>query len=177
MQNPWLSYPDSRSSSHFKIMGFALEFCVCSISPEPFEQFSLKFTQMFLSVRRCAESLTQLCRLKVKVTIQGHGIYPWICVRSISPERFERFSLNFTQMFLSVRRCAEPMTQLCRLKVKVTLQGYGILGIKLSFRLLSCCQIVVQSLVLEFKPSKFHYTWMIQHLGHMSSFYPGHIHF
>ena len=26
-------------------------------------------------------------------------------------------------MFLSVRRCAEPMTQLCRLKVKVILQG------------------------------------------------------
>ena len=27
-------------------------------------------------------------------------------------EPFDRFSLNFTQMFLSVRRCAEPMTQL-----------------------------------------------------------------
>ena len=39
----------------------------------------------------------------------------------ISLEPFEPFSLNFTQMFLSVSWCAEPMTQLCKLKVKVTL--------------------------------------------------------
>ena len=71
---------------------------------------------MFLSVRQCAEHMTQLPRLKV--TGQGHVIYPSIRVRSISPASFERFSLNFTQMFLSVRRCAEHMTQLPRLKVK-----------------------------------------------------------
>ena len=34
------------------------------------------FTQMFLSVRQCAELMTQLPRLKVKVTFQGHRIYP-----------------------------------------------------------------------------------------------------
>ena len=51
-------------------------------------------------------------------------------------------------MFLSVRWCAEPMTQLCKLKDKVTLQGQGILRrcIWLSFVLLSCltwlCKIV-----------------------------------
>ena len=66
---------------------------------------------MFLSVRRCAEPMTRLHRLKVKVTLQSHGIYPLIRVRSISPELFERFSLNFIQAFLSVRCCAEPMTQ------------------------------------------------------------------
>ena len=40
------------------------------------------------------------------------------CVRSIASEPFERFSSNFTQLFLSVRRCVEPMTQLRSLKVK-----------------------------------------------------------
>ena len=109
-----------------KVMGIILEFHVHSMSPEPFERFSLNFTQMFPSVRRCAKPITWLGRLKVKVTLQGHGLYPLICVHSISPEPFEQFSLIFTQMFLSVRRCAEPMTQLCRLKAVVTLQGHGI---------------------------------------------------
>ena len=66
---------------------------------------------MFLSVWRCAELKTRLHRLKVKVTLLGHVIYPSVCVHSISPESLQRFSLNVTQM-LSVRRCAEPMTQL-----------------------------------------------------------------
>ena len=149
---------------------------------------------MFLSVRWCAEQMTQLCRFKVKVTLQGHGIYLWmlcplhisssIClifinhhsnvplsklvcrvhdsatqtqghssrswvftlgfrVRSISPEPFERFSLNFTQIPLS------ELVQLCKLKVKVTLQGHGILwlGIWLSFRLLSCVIIVLNTIM------------------------------
>ena len=99
-----------------------LEFRDRSISPEPFGRFSLNFTQMFLSVIRCTEFMTRLHRLKVKVTLQGHGIYSSIRVRSIFPESFERFSLIFTQMFLSVRRCAEHMTQLPRLKVT----GQGI---------------------------------------------------
>ena len=56
------------------------KFCVSSIPPEPFERFSLNFTQMFLSVRHYAESMTQLCRLKARVTLQCHGIYPSIFV-------------------------------------------------------------------------------------------------
>ena len=50
-------------------------------------------------------------------------------VRSISPESFERFLLSFTQIhvFVSMRPCVEPITQLHRLKVKVTLQDNGIL--------------------------------------------------
>ena len=63
---------------------------------------------------------------KVKVALEGHGIYPSFGVSSISPEPFERFKLNFTQVFLSVSRCKEPMTQNCRLKVQGTLQGLGI---------------------------------------------------
>ena len=98
--------------------------CVCSISPDPFGRLQLDLTQMFLSVSYCAELITRLCKLNVKVTLQGHVIYPPFCVHSTSPKTFERFSLNFTQMFLSVMRCAKPMTQLCRLKV--ALQCHGI---------------------------------------------------
>ena len=75
---------------------------------------------MFLLVRRCAEHMTQLPRLKVKVkrfTLEFR-------VRFISPEPLGRFSLNFTQMFLLVRQCAEHMTQLPGLKV--TGQGQRI---------------------------------------------------
>ena len=47
-------------------------------------------------------------------------------VHCIFPEPLEIFSLKINQILLSVRWCKEPMTQLCRLKVKVTLQGYVI---------------------------------------------------
>ena len=99
---------------------------LCYIYPKYFERFSLNFTQMFLSVRQCAEQMTKLPR--VKVTGQGQGITFEFRVRSIYPESFERFSLNFTQVILSVRRCAEPITwpHRLRLKVKVTLQSHGI---------------------------------------------------
>ena len=78
---------------------------------------------MFLSMRQHAELMAWLHRLKVNVRLQGIVIYPSIHVRSISPEPFERFSLNFTQLFLLVRWCAEHMTQLPRLNV--TGQGQG----------------------------------------------------
>ena len=69
MQSTWPSYLDSRLQ--VKVKGFTLELLVSCISPEPFQQFSLKFTQMFLSVQQCAEPMTLLRRLKVKVTLQG----------------------------------------------------------------------------------------------------------
>ena len=90
---------------------------------------SLDFAQMFLSVRRCAEPITLLRRLKV--TVQGHEFYPLVSCRLLNfvPTPYlmnpEWFSLNFTQIFLSVRRCAEPMTQLHRLEVRVWEQGHG----------------------------------------------------
>ena len=94
-----------RSISPESIERFSLNFTHIfrSISPEPFGRFSFSFTQMFLSVRQYAEPMTRLRRLKVKVTFQSRGIYLLIRGRSISPKPFERFSLNFTQMFLSVR--------------------------------------------------------------------------
>ena len=51
-------------------------FLVCSISPEPFEIFSLHFGQIFISLRLCAELMSQLHRLKIKVTGKGHGMFP-----------------------------------------------------------------------------------------------------
>ena len=109
------------------VVGFTIQFCVHSLSSEPFERFMVNFTQMSLSVRRCAELMNQVCRLKVKVNFQGHGIYPLqFPVHSISPEPLERFSFNFTQMFLSARRCAEHMIQLWILEVNATVQGHGI---------------------------------------------------
>ena len=47
---------------------------------------------MFLLVRPCAEHITQLPRLKVKVTGQGQELTFEFRVRSISPEPFDRFS-------------------------------------------------------------------------------------
>ena len=82
---------------------------------------------MFLSVAQCVEPMTLLCRLKVKVILLlSLGFTLQFYARFISPEPLKRFSLNFTQMFLLVRQCAEPLTQLRILKVKVTLQGHGI---------------------------------------------------
>ena len=63
-------------------MDLPCQFLVCSISPEAFDRFSLNFTQMLLSVEQFAEPLTQLCSLKVQVTLQGHGFNPSICVRT-----------------------------------------------------------------------------------------------
>ena len=79
---------------------------------------------MFASVSRCAELISQSCRLKVKITGQGHGFEPWIsCPLHIS-YTLAGFSLNFGHMFASVRRCAELISQPCRLKVKVTVKGH-----------------------------------------------------
>ena len=91
-------------------------------------------------MRRCAEPMTRLSRLKVKVTRQGSVIYPSVRVHSISPESFRRFSLNVTQMFLSAMWCAEPMTQLRR--PKVILQGHGNLR-RGSGCPSDCCLVVV----------------------------------
>ena len=127
MQIPWLSYADSMSRSHFKVMGLILRFRARSIAPEPFERFSSNFSQIILSVRRCAEPKTQLCRLKVKVTFQVHGICLSIsCLHQISWANLKDFHKTLVKSFISVRRCAEPSTQLRRLKVNVTVHDHGL---------------------------------------------------
>ena len=63
--------------------------------------------------------MTRLCRLEVKVTVHGH-----VC--SISPLPLEGFSINFGQVFNSVRCFAESITGVRRLEFKVTIKGNGI---------------------------------------------------
>ena len=99
-------------------MDLPLNFVSVPYLLNPFWRFSLNFIQMFRSVRRCAEHITQLPRLKFKVT--GQGINPLNFVSApfiLNP--FWQFLLNFNLMFLFVSRRAEHMTQLPRLKVKV----------------------------------------------------------
>ena len=55
-------------SLNVKVTRLTLQIRSCSTSPEPFESFG----QMLISVRRCAYLPTQLCKLKVKVTLKGH---------------------------------------------------------------------------------------------------------
>ena len=101
----------ANSRSQVKVIGLSLEFRVRSISPIPLEGFCLNFGHMFAPVRRCAELITQPCRHKVKVTVQGHRFEPWIsCPLCISYTRRRGFFLNFGQMFTLVRRCAESIT-------------------------------------------------------------------
>ena len=123
-EEPIIHYAGSKSRWHFNVMGFTLQFRVWSILLLNITCWTLwtiliKLHPNVLSVWQCAESMTQIPRFKIKVTLQGHVvIYPWIsCLLHISPEPFEWFTLNFTQIL--VRWCAEPMTHLCRLKVNV----------------------------------------------------------
>ena len=85
---------------------------------------------MFISVRRCAEPMTQLRRLKVRVTVTGNGIWhPYLLqlrVCSISHQTLEGLSLHFDKMFSSVRGCAKHIAQSCKLKAKVTVEGNEI---------------------------------------------------
>ena len=73
---------------------------------------------MILLVRLCADRMTQLPRLKAKVTGQSNRIYTWI-----SSHPLVRFSLKIIEMLLSESCCAELMTQLHRPKVPA--QGHG----------------------------------------------------
>ena len=99
------------------------EFHVHSISPLPLEGFSFNFGQMFASVKWCAEPIAQPCRL-TRSQFKVMGLSLEFCVRSVSPLPVGGLSLNFGQMFTSVGQCAEPITQPCGLKVKVTVEDH-----------------------------------------------------
>ena len=88
------------------------------------EGFSLSFGQMFASVRQCAELITQPCRLKVKVTIEGNNFEPLISCPLHIYFTPGRIFLNLCQMFVTVRQCAESITQPCQLKVNDTIEGH-----------------------------------------------------
>ena len=108
-----LSFADSRSRSHFKVMGFTLHFLVSSISPEPFERFSFKF---HLNVP-LSETVCRTHNSAMQSEGQGHTSrscdLPFLSTPYLqnSLKGFHQISLK---MFLSVRWCAETMIQLCR---------------------------------------------------------------
>ena len=107
-------------------MGLPLQFGVHSISPEPFERFSLNFTQMFLSVRWCAGPMALLRRLKVKVAVQGHGIYPFNFVSApylLNP--LNDFHKLHTNVSLGEEVCRTHDSAM-QTQVKVTVQDHWI---------------------------------------------------
>ena len=107
-----------------KVTGLSLEFCGRSISSLSLGGFSLNFGQMFTSVGQCAEPITQPCGLRLMSQLKITSLSLEFGIGSISPLALKGFSLNIGQMFASVRWCAEPITQLCWLKVKVTIEGH-----------------------------------------------------
>ena len=102
MKNSLFIHADLRSRSQLKVVRLSFELRIRSISPLPLKGF-----------RWCAEPITQLCRLKVKVTSEGHENEPWISFPLYVPFTPDGFSSNFGQMFASVRWCAKPITKTC----------------------------------------------------------------
>ena len=91
----------------------------------PWKDFLLILVRWGMScpVKWCAEPIAQPCRLtrsQFKVT----DLSLEFCVRSVSPLPLGGFSLNFGQMCTSLGQSAEPITQPCGLKVKVTVEGH-----------------------------------------------------
>ena len=69
--------------------------------------------------------MTQLLRLKVRVTVTGNGIHPSILRMLHISSNLKGLSLHFDKMFSSVRGCAQDIAQSCKLKAKVTFEGNG----------------------------------------------------
>ena len=68
-----------------KVIGFTLEFCFCSISPEPLELFSLDFTQILPSSRWFAELMTWQIDLRSKSYFKVLGFTLQFGVGSLYP--------------------------------------------------------------------------------------------
>ena len=102
MQNPWLSYPDSRSRSQFKVMWFTIEFRVRSISPEPFQTFSLTspkcsshWDDVHNSWLDCADS-----RSRSHFKVMGFALQFMSAPYLLNPfNNFLRFGTSFSQMW------------------------------------------------------------------------------
>ena len=90
VQDSQLNHADPRSKSELMVTCSSLAYRVRSISPSSLKRFSFKFVKLFTLNSRCAESITQPFRVKVKVTIEGHRFEPCIsCPLHIffTPER------------------------------------------------------------------------------------------
>ena len=76
---------------------WALNFVSALYLLYPWKDFLSTLVKMITSVWQCAEPITQPCGLKVKVTVEGHELEPWIWCRlpiSFTPGRifFKRWS-------------------------------------------------------------------------------------
>ena len=92
------------------------EFCTPSIFLLPLQGNAFKLVQMFTSGRRCTETPTKQCRLKIQSQLNFMEFH----VLSISPLPLEGFSLYFGQMLALAGWCAERIAQPWRFKVKFT---------------------------------------------------------
>ena len=63
---------------HGIFLPFNLASCHTNVSPKLFDFFQI--TQMLASVGRYAEPMTQLRTVKVKLTLEGNGIFPSILI-------------------------------------------------------------------------------------------------
>ena len=117
---PCLSYPDSRSWSHIKVMVtlqgygiYTLILCSLHISWVLWTIYpNIPLSETWLG---CTDS-TSSSHIKVEFAVRLH-------VHSISHEPFEWLN---NSVFLSVRLGAEPLIHICRLQVKVTSRSWEL---------------------------------------------------
>ena len=154
------SYIDWMLRSQVRVKGFTLEFCVRSISPEPFKRFLLNFMQMSHSLRRCAEPWLG------NADSRSHFKVVWLQyrVQSISPKHFERFSLYFTQMFLLVRPCARHIVQLLGYADSRSRSQFKVMGFIFEHRVLSISADPCERFSLNFTQMFLSMSWCAEHL-------------
>ena len=70
----------------------------------------------------CCPCVSSRSRSQLKVKYLTNQYYTLCRVRSITPLLMEGFPLNLNDTFTSTRGCAEPMSHICQLKVKVTVK-------------------------------------------------------
>ena len=108
-----------------QMSNYCSECCVWSITSSLIMGFQNKWAQMFTIMRRCAASISQALRSKVKVTLRGQrsNYCSEFCVWSITSSLNMGFQNNWAQMFTIMRRCVASYSKAPVSKVKVTFRG------------------------------------------------------
>ena len=105
------------SMSYLGVKGYMTFFPFRSVTFEALEGFWRNLTQMFTRLRRCAEAIFRMAGFKVKVILRGQWPYDFFPFRSVTLEPLKGFRRNLTQMITTLRRRAEAMFGLARIKV------------------------------------------------------------
>ena len=129
----WDDIQNNNSRSHFKVMGLSHEFHVRSVTPLLLGRFSLNFAQMFTCGMMCRTHNSAM-----GTQGQGHSSRSQVWALNFVSTRYllyplKDFLLNFGQMFASVKWCAEPIAQPCRL----TRSQFKVRGLSLESRIFS----------------------------------------